>query len=415
MSLDVDRPEEACADAENRGRSIGSSSYTRELAARRQKQVAIRQEQVAIRQEQVAIREAEQMKVSPAAGRTPPMTLGIDVAKATLEAALEVDGRAIALGSFANTAAGWETLRVRVQTQVGGPATADERPGVLLVLEPTGGYELGLAVWAHEQPGWMVSRPNPRLVRQWARAQGRRAKTDRQDALLLAHYGAHVQPPAWHPLPREVGELEQLLRRRDEVQGLLRAERNRQQQVQARVGQPGMPAAVPASVGRVIRALEEELGELERQIGEHLRAHPHLDHLRRQLLSVPGIGTRNVLPLLVLLFRWDVLTNGRGESKGLVAYVGLDPQPYQSGTSVHRPASISRQGERLLRSRLSMGALGALRGHNPVRAFYDHLVGRGKAKKLALVAAARKIVVWAWAVFHSDTPFDATKHSALAA
>ena len=139
-----------------------------------------------------------------------------------------------------------------------------------------------------------------------------------------------------------------------------------------------------------------------------------MSHLRARLLSVPGIGTRNVLPLLVLLFRWDVLTDGRGESNGLVAYVGLDPQPYQSGTSVHRPAAISRQGERLLRSRLYMGALGALRGHNPVRAFYDHLVGRGKAKKLALVAAARKIVVWAWVVFHTDIPFAATKHLAPA-
>lgn len=205
--------------------------------------------------------------------------------------------------------------------------------------------------------------------------------------------------------------------------GLLRAERNRQQQVQARVGQPGMPAAVPASVGRIIRALEEELAELERQIGEHLRAHPHLEQTQRRLLTVPGVGARNVLPLLVLLFRWQVLTSGvtggggvaTSRIKGLVAYAGLDPQPYQSGTSVRRPARISRQGERRLRSRLYMGALGALRGVNPVRNFYDQLVGRGKAKKLALVAAARKILVWAWAVFHSGAPFDAAKLAALAA
>ncbi len=313
------------------------------------------------------------------------------------------------LGTFANEPSGWADLRRAVAAQV------DAATPVVVVMEPTGGYELGVALWAHAQVGWQVSLPNPRQVRDLARAQGRRAKTDRQDVLVLASYGAQAQPPIWHPLPSEVAELEQLLRRRNELDALLRAERNRQQHVTARAGLPGMPAAVPASVGRVIKAVEEELAELEREISEHLRTHPHLERLRARLLSVPGIGVRNVLPLVVLLFRWQVLTAGGGSAKGLTAYAGLDPQPYQSGRSVRRPAMISRQGERLMRRRLYMGALGALRGHNAVRAFYDRLVGRGKAKKLALVAAARKILVWAWAVFHSDTPFDAAKLASLAA
>jgi transposase len=344
------------------------------------------------------------------------LTLGIDVATAPPPAALWQDGHVVSLGSFDNAEAGWKALRAAIEARVGAAAGAATGAARLqVVLEPTGGYELGVALWAHQQAGRQVHMPNPRRVRDWAKAQGRRAKTDRQDALLLAHYGAHAQPPVWHPLPSEVGELEQLLRRRDEVEGLLRAERNRQQQVQARVGQPSMPAAVPASVGRIIRALEEEVAELERAISEHLRAHPAIAQAQRRLLTVPGVGARNGLPLLVLLCRWQALTDGQGSANGLVAYAGLDPQPYHSGTSVRRPASISRQGERLMRSRLYMGALGALRGANPVRAFYDRLVGRGKAKKLALVAAARKILVWAWAVFHSDTPFDATRLAALAA
>jgi transposase len=62
-----------------------------------------------------------------------------------------------------------------------------------------------------------------------------------------------------------------------------------------------------------------------------------------------------------------------------------------------------------VRRLLYMGALGASRGNIPLRSFYQRLIGRGKAKKLALVAAARKLLTWAWAVFHSGTPFDATK------
>jgi len=124
---------------------------------------------------------------------------------------------------------------------------------------------------------------------------------------------------------------------------------------------------------------------------------------------VPGVGARTALPLLVLLRRWDGLTQGRGDAKGLVAYVGRDPQPYESGTSVHRRATISRQGERALRARLYMAALGGLRGTNPLRGFYDRLVGRGKAKQLALVAAARKLLTWAWAVYRQQQPFDSAR------
>jgi transposase len=340
------------------------------------------------------------------------LTLGIDVAKATVEAALWDAERGQQLGSFANTPAGWEALATRTR-QLAGSGSAVPGGAVRVVLEPTGGYELGLACWVLEQPGWQVLRPNPRQVRDWAHSQGRRAKTDAQDALLLAQYGAQVAAAAapWQPLPSAVSDLEQLLHQRDEVAALLRRERTRQQQAQAR---PGLPPAVGQSMERLLEALEHEQAALEQAIAEHLRQHPDLAQTRDRLLSVPGVGTRNVLPLLVLLTRWQTLTNGQGSPKGLVAYVGLDPQPYQSGTSVHRRASISRMGERLLRSRLYMGALGALRGQNPARAFYDRLVGRGKPKKVALVAAARKILVWAWAVFHSGISFDAAKTLRLA-
>jgi transposase len=118
--------------------------------------------------------------------------------------------------------------------------------------------------------------------------------------------------------------------------------------------------------------------------------------------------------LLVACERFHTLTGGQGNAKEMVAYVGLDPQPHESGTSVWRPALISRQGDRGLRARLYMGALGALRGENPVHAFSQRLVTRGKPKKVALVAAARKLLVWAWAVFTSGQVFDAAKTIKLA-
>jgi len=102
---------------------------------------------------------------------------------------------------------------------------------------------------------------------------------------------------------------------------------------------------------------------------------------------------------MVKLFQWQTVTGGAGDTKRLTAFIGLDPQPYESGRSVRKHPGISKMGDNELRRLLYMGALGGVRGNNPLNAFYQRLVRRGKAKKLALVAAARKILVWAGTIF----------------
>lgn len=330
-----------------------------------------------------------------------PLCVGVDIAKASFVAAYYWQGQGFALGCFPNTPAGFaalaQTLR-EVQSARGSEQ-------LHLILEPTGGYELPLLTFALAQD-WKVSLPNPRQVRDWAKGSGRRAKTDAQDALLLAGYGVERVPPEWHPLPAEVAELEELLRRQEDLEQMLLQERNRQGALRQR---PAIPSAVGGSLERVIGALEEELAAIEQEIKQHLCAHAQLRSAVKRLRTVPGIGPKNVLWVLVLLYRWHTLTAGQGDSRGIVAYCGLDPQPYDSGTSVHKRATISRQGNRTLRRRLFLSALGGVRGQNVLRAFYQRLVGRGKAKKAALIACARKILVWAWAVFRDHTTFDPAK------
>jgi transposase len=324
------------------------------------------------------------------------LSVGIDMAKATFTAARWEAGRGQGLGIYPNTPAGFAALADRLSAEQAGGGSLH------LVLEPTAGYELALAGFACQQ-GWLVSLPNPKQVRDWARGIGRRAKSDTLDAMLLARYGAERRPPAWRPLAAEVGELESLLRRKDDVEQMIRQERNRQH---ALAGRPNVADAVAGTIDRVIAALDETLREIEGVIAAHLRAHPALHQDARRLRSVPGIGAKNVAYILVLLHRWMTLTDGQGTEKGLAAYIGLDPQTYESGTSVHRRAVISRMGDQAVRRRLFMGALGGVRGNNPLRAFYQRLVGRGKPKMVALVAAARKLLTWAWAVFRRQTMFD---------
>lgn len=327
----------------------------------------------------------------------PGIYLGVDIAKSSFVAALWRGESAERIGEFQNTPEGFEQW-------VGAVARVAEVPlqaGVHLVLEPTGGYELPLARFAYER-GFQVSLPNPKQLRDWANGLGQRAKTDTQDALLLARFAAERKPLPWRPLAAEVSELESLLERRRDLEQMLQQERNRQQAV---TGRPGVAARVPASVQEVIDALEGALQKVEEAIKAHLKQHKSLRQQAKRLRTVPGVGERNVLPLLVLLCRFATLTDGQGEAKQLVAYAGLDPKTHESGTSVRGRRTISRMGNRAIRPLLYMSALGGVSGKNALRVFYERLVGRGKAAKLALIACARKILVWAWAVHRDRTDF----------
>jgi transposase len=322
--------------------------------------------------------------------------VGIDIAQASFILALGTPPEERVLGPWANTPAGFAQLAASL---------AQHAPECLphLCLEPTGGYEQALVHFALSQ-GWQVSLPNPKQVRDFAKGRGQRAKTDKIDAHLLLCYLRERQPPLWHPAGSEVSQLESLLQRKRDLEQMLQQERNRQRQLQTR---PGLPAAVPTTVGRVLQSLHEALQEIEQAIQEHLAQHPQLQQQAKQLRSVPGLGPKNALVVLVLLARWHALTQGQGSAKALTAYAGLDPTTHHSGSSVRGPRRISRQGSGWVRQQLYMGALGALRSQSRLRGFYDHLVGRGKAKRVALIAAAHKILTWAWAVFRTHTDFHA--------
>lgn len=336
------------------------------------------------------------------------LSLGIDIAKASFTAAAHGPQGDCDWGSFANGPAGFQQWRTQVLTALAEQPELD----VLVVLEPTGGYELALAGFALQQ-GWPVSRPNAKRVHEWAHSQGRRAKTDALDARTLARYGAAQPRALFKPLPSAYSQLESLLQRQDEVARMLQQE----QQRQTALGLKRDTAAVVArNLAAVLAALQAAQAELAAAITAHLKAHPKLAAQARRLRTVPGIGAQTVLHVLVLLARWDTLTDGAGRAKGLVAYTGLDPQTHTSGTSVHKPARISRMGNRQMRRRLYMAALGGVHAkRGPLREFYDRLVGRGKPKKLALIAGARKILIWAWAVYRTETDFDRQRHAARAA
>jgi transposase len=322
--------------------------------------------------------------------------VGVDIAKHDFAAATVWAEQTKYLGKAKNTEAGCEafTSRIAERQQACGAAQ------VHLVVEPTGGLEAELVARAY-RCGWLVTVVNLVVVRKWAQGQGQRAKTDRQDALILAKYGAEQQPEPQQELPEEIAELDSLLGRKLDLEKLLQSERNRY----GRLNRHTAPA-VRRSLEQVIAALQQELKTIEAAIKQLQHAQPTIKQQLAFLRSVPGIGEKIGPLLLVQLYRFRARTNGRGTAKQLVAYLGLDPVPYESGTSVRHRATISRQGNPLLRSKLFLGALGGVSGKNQLNLFYNSLLARSKPKKVALVACARKALTWSWAVFAHNTYFD---------
>jgi len=331
------------------------------------------------------------------------LNVGIDVSKNSLDVAYWNQNKAVFQGKFSNDAKAFQIIVREIKSK----CKETNATSVRIVMEPTGGYEQHFAHFAHNQQQWEVCLPNPYYVKLWAKAMGIRAKTDRRDARTLAHYGAMQDPHLWKPLSPEVEQMEHLLSNLEAFKSILRQEKNRWHSAQNRVN----PQKEAVKLHKqTIAFLEKQILQAQKAIKEHLNAHPHLKEQKKLLLTVPGVGEKNVLHFLVMMHRWRTLTDGEGEASALTAYLGLDPKPHESGTSIRKRAGISRQGNRPLRSRFYMSALGGIKGKNtPLSIFYKRLVGRNKPKKVALVAAARKILIWCWTVFRTNTPFDVTR------
>ena len=330
------------------------------------------------------------------------LVVGVDIAKKDFAVAYRIGAVTVDLGKFDNNAEGYAALQSRLAQGCGEHGLSQ----IQVVLEATGGYEAALLAYAYGQ-GWGVSMPNPQKVRDWAKGVGYRVKTDRVDARILAHYGVERQPPLRPQLAVEVTQLDSLLKRRQDLAQTLHQEQTRLSET---AGRPGLAPQVEESLRQVIEALTQALAGIEQAIEELTAKHEPLQTAMVRLLALPGVGPKVVLPLLVKLFQWHNLTSGQGDASGLVAYIGLDPQPYESGRSVRKHAGISKMGDSEVRRLLYMGALGGVRGHNPLNPFYQRLVGRGKAKKVALVAAARKILVWAWTLFSRQLDWNPDFH-----
>lgn len=260
---------------------------------------------------------------------------------------------------------------------------------LLVVVEATGGLERSLTV-ALELAGIAVAVVNPRQTRDFARAAGLLAKTDRLDAYALALYGERLRPAPRPPRAAADHALAALVLRRRQLAQLAEAERSRARRNEDRV----VAASIEAHLGWLKTALAED------QIDACLARNPVWQERAALLASVPGVGKVTVSTLLALLPEL-----GQLDRRAIAALAGVAPFARDSGLMKGRRTIWG--GRAPVRAVLYMAALVAVR-HNPIlRAFYQRLVAAGKAKKLALTAAMRKLLVTLNAMLRDSQPWRA--------
>ena len=246
----------------------------------------------------------------------------------------------------------------------------------LVVLEATGGLQMPLAA-ALATAGLPLAMVNPRQVRDFARAIGRLAKTDRLDAQVLAHFAEAVRPTPY-PLPdAQTQELTALLTRRHQVVEMLTAEKNRLRSARE---------LVHRRVQDHICWLEQELADLDDDLERTLRKSPLWREKDNLLRSVPGIGRVVSITLLADLPELGTLSRHQ-----IAALVGVAPLNRDSGR--FRGKRMVWGGRARVRAALYMAALTASRYNPIIKAFYHRLCEAGKARKVALTACMRKLLI----------------------
>lgn len=305
--------------------------------------------------------------------------VGIDVAKKHLDVHLSLSGESLRLP---NDPQGHQALVARLR---GHPVRQ-------IVLESTGGYEAPLVGELHHA-GLPVAVVNPRQVRDFARATGRLAKTDRIDAEILARFGEAIRPsntPLPDPITRQIKAL--VLRRR-QLLHLHQAEANHTEHV--------TETALLRGIARVRKVIEKELARVDQELQRVIQSSPIWRHKAELLTTTPGISDTTAAALLAHLPELGTLNRRQA-----AALVGVAPINRDSGTL--RGKRMTGGGRACARRALFMPTLVAIR-HNPaIRTFYQHLLAHGKAKMTAVIACMRKLLTALNALLRNDQPWRQT-------
>lgn len=301
--------------------------------------------------------------------------VGIDVSKSRLDIALGEDGE---VWHVRNDGEGFETLVKKLE----------EIEPKMIVIESTGGYERPV-MYAMGNAGLPVAQVNPRRVREFAKAIGLLAKTDKIDARLLARFGRDAKPNLTNLPTEEEQYLSELLSRRRQILDMITAENNR------------LPTASPAMQKQIeehIVWLEKSLKDLDKDIDNFNRQDQTRDEKGKLIQSIKGVGRITAATIIA-----DLPEIGKVKDKKISALVGVAPFNNDSGRM--RGRRRVKGGRPEVRKVLYMSAVSAVQWNPYIKDYYNALLSRGKLKKVALVACMHKILIILNAMVRDGTPY----------
>lgn len=306
--------------------------------------------------------------------------LGIDISKDVFDVSFP-DGKHV---QFNNELKGYQNFQKLLN--------ADHH----CVMEATGSYHLSLATWLFNQ-GLLVSVVNALVIKRFVQMRLKLAKTDKADAKMIRLYAELERPVLWSPPAEYVqqaseinGLVEMLIRQRTALKNKLHS-----------------VSVKPSNFGIVLKSLQKQIGILNKQIRELERSmedliKQHQGKLLSQLTSIPGIGTKTAMFLIVITDGFTAFES----SKQLSAFFGLAPTVRISGKSVRGQSRISKTGNNVIRNLLFMCSFSACKNNKACKSLFDRIVSKGKSKKLALIAVANKLLKQSLAIAKSGTMFD---------
>lgn len=301
--------------------------------------------------------------------------VGIDVAQEKLDIAVLGEKKA---GQVGNDETGITKLIMKMKAL---------KP-TLIVVEATGGYQRAVVLGMYEA-GLPVAVVNPARVRQYARASGLLAKTDKLDAFNLAEFGKQMKPRKFEAKSESERQVSALLVRRRQLEEMLKAEKSRLRTV---------PVAMRGSIERVIEMLKEEIKRLEKELDRFMKENADWREQEEILTSAKGVGRITATTLLA-----ELPELGKLDRKKIATLVGLAPMNFDSGKK--RGYRKTKGGRMEVRNVLYMSTLVATRYNPLIKAQYQELQRRGKVKKVALTACMRKFLTILNAMMRDQQPF----------
>jgi transposase len=294
--------------------------------------------------------------------------LGIDISKSTFDVALLLNNK-VKKKKFHNNEKGFTELKQWLKNK--------EIDIVHTCMEATGGYEAKLAQYLYNN-NFKVSVINPARIKGFSMCKLSRVKTDKADCELIAYFCKAMKPDLWQPTPLHIQELQQWVRRLDSLIANKNQEKNRLDEANNLIAN---------NISNHIDFLDKQIKEIEVHISNHIRDHKDLNDKNKLLASIPGVGEKTISVILAFLN-----VSNFNSAKQVAAFVGLNPKPKQSGSSIRGVGRISKTGNADLRKAFYMPAIVAIK-HNPViKDFGQRLSILGKSKMVIVIAAMRKLL-----------------------